>query len=287
MNYRHAYHAGGFADVCKHIVLVTVLDAMLIKASAITYLETHAGRGSYSLQSTESEKKREYETGILRLLDYAKDNPPPKQIQHYIDSVYAVNPPNTLCFYPGSPLIAQKCLREQDKLVLCELHPQEYRYLKENLTSPHTAIHHMDGYLGAKAFLPPKTPRGLLHIDPPFEKSDEFQHIEATIEKTLKHWRQAPIMIWHPIKDRKVIEKFHRRLQNNAPCFIMDFFIPTNMAPTALLGCGIVLVNPPWAAKEALENEILPYLKRALTLCYSGLANHPNEMDSSTYQRHQ
>lgn len=266
MNYRHAYHAGGFADVCKHIVLVTLLDALLTKTSAITYVETHAGRGSYSLQSIESEKKREYEIGILRLLDYAKESPPPTSVQRYIDTIHAANPPDTLTFYPGSPLIAQKCLRAQDKLILCELHPQEYRYLKENLISANTAIHHMDGYLGAKAFLPPKTPRGLLHIDPPFEKSDEFQHIDAALEKALKHWRNGPMMIWYPIKDRKVIEKFHRRLQNSAPCFIMDFFMSAETAPTALLGCGIALVNPPWAAKEALESQVLPYVRSALEL---------------------
>lgn len=267
MNYRHAYHAGNFADVCKHIVLVTLLDALLAKTSAITYLETHAGRGSYSLHSNESEKKREYESGILRLLAYATATPPPISIQHYITCIHSSNPPDTLCYYPGSPMIAQRLLRGQDKLVLCELHPEECRYLKENLASANTAIHHVDGYLGAKAFLPPKTPRGLLHIDPPFEQLNEFERIETVLGTALKHWRNGPIMIWYPIKDRKTVEKFQRTLKtHDTECCIMDFFMPAHTAPTALLGCGIALINPPWTATEALEKSVLPYLQQALDL---------------------
>jgi 23S rRNA (adenine2030-N6)-methyltransferase len=267
MNYRHAYHAGGFSDVFKHIILVAMLDALSAKTTALTYLDTHAGRGRYSLQSVESEKKKEYEAGIVRLINHVKTKPAPNNIQQYLDAVKAANPPETLCFYPGSPLIAQHCLREQDKMILCELHPEEYKRLKENVS--HAAIHHMDAYLGMKAFLPPKTPRGLLHIDPPFEKPDEFQRIDAALTLAIKHWRNGHMMIWYPIKDRKVIEKFHRTLQSyNTPFFTIDFFMQAKAVNTALLGCGVALLNPPWKLKENLETNVLPYLAEALEAKY-------------------
>ena len=264
MNYRHAYHAGGFADVVKHVVLTSALAILQTKPTALTYLDVYAGKGLYPLASEESRKKKEYETGIEQLLHYAKTHQPSPHIAHYLNSIAKINLSDTVDVYPGSPLIAQAFLRPQDKAILCELHPEEYRWLKKNLYAfSGFSIHCLDAYLGMKAFLPPKTPRGFLLIDPPFEKPDEFEQMTHALTHILKHWRQGPIMVWYPIKSKWSVQKFQRSLEAYDPLFI-DFSMKPFAVNTQLSACGIALINPPWKIKECLETEVLPYLAAAL-----------------------
>lgn len=267
MNYRHSYHAGGFADVFKHIILSLVIDALEVKETPFTYLDTHAGRGLYWLDADEAQKKQEYRFGIERLMAHHKTFPAPECLTRYLDLIASLNFDDRLNCYPGSPKIAEAFLREQDALILCELHPEEFSYLKENIGrgDRRIALHHTDAYLSMKAFLPPKTARGLVHIDPPFEKTNEFEMIVAALKLALKHWRMGQFMIWYPIKDRREVERFQLSIQPlNVESLFVEFFMNDTDVSSNLMGCGVALINPPWKLKERLSDVVLPYLGKAL-----------------------
>ncbi len=265
MNYRHHFHAGNFADVFKHVILSCVLEKLQQKATPLTYLDTHAGRGLYYLNSSDTQKLKEYQFGIQALLSYATTHPAPEQIQHYIDVVgLGFTSVQHNMIYPGSPRIAESLMREQDKMILCELHPEEFAYLRQNMRR--VSSHCIDAYAAMKAFLPPKTPRGVVMIDPPFEKRNEFTLIEAAVAEALKRWRMGQFLIWYPIKDKKAVEKFQRNLKSRtSELFFVDFFIKNQEISSNLMGCGMGLINPPWKLREMLENSILPYLGLSLS----------------------
>ncbi|MBV9576800.1 MAG: 23S rRNA (adenine(2030)-N(6))-methyltransferase RlmJ, partial [Gammaproteobacteria bacterium] len=181
MNYRHAYHAGSFTDVIKHTILIMLMEALARKESPFCYIDTHAGAGYYNLSAESAAKNKEYLGGIEKIIQ--QDNPPPI-IKRYLDCIHHINNQLThtqfssLKFYPGSPMIARHFLRAHDKIIACELQAQEYQLLKNTFAGDkQVAIHHMDGFLGLKAFLPPQERRGLVLIDPPYENPDELMHI--------------------------------------------------------------------------------------------------------------
>lgn len=264
MNYRHLYHAGNFADVLKHVVMIALLRAISRKEEPFCFFDTHAGIGLYPLQSIEAQKSQEYENGIANLLAVSTDKMP-DIIREYTDIINQLNP-SQLCTYPGSPFIAQQCLRKQDQLILCELHPQDVKTLKANMPR-HTkmAIHHMDAYLGMKAFLPPKLKRGLVMIDPPFEVNNEFELILQALQQALKHWQSGHFMIWYPIKNQKAVQIFYLKLRSfKKPVFMIEFQLNHPAAVGKLSQCGIVLINPPWQTKELLVSTLLPYLASVL-----------------------
>ncbi len=267
MNYRHSYHAGGFSDVFKHIILALIIEALEIKETAFTYLDTHAGRGLYWLDESEAQKMQEYRFGIERLISYNKIIPAPACFARYLDLVSSMNFGEHLNCYPGSPKVAEILLREQDTMILCELHPEEYDFLKTNIPKSDKRVvqHCMDAYLGMKAFLPPKTARGLVHIDPPFEKTNEFDMIQVSLKHAFKHWRMGQFMVWYPIKDKREVEKFKlMSAQLPAESFFAEFFMNDMEVSSNLMGCGVALFNPPWKLKEQLAEVVLPYLASAL-----------------------
>lgn len=267
MNYRHEYHAGSFADVFKHVILTVLLEAFQVKQTSLTYLDTHAGRGLYDLKSPEAQKLKEYRSGIERLMIYAQKNSPPECLNKYFELVKSLNIDENITTYPGSPFIAESFLHEQDKMILSELHPEEFRYLKENIGrgDRRIAIHQMDAYLSMKAFLPPKTARGLVHIDPPFEKITELDAILAALKHSLIHWRMGNFMIWYPIKDKHTLKWFQQKIiELNTQHLFIDFFMQHTDISSNLMGCGVTLINPPWKLKEQLEEKVLPYLTEAL-----------------------
>lgn len=262
MNYRHLYHAGNFADVLKHTIMIVLLRALSKKETPFCFLDTHAGIGLYPLQSIEAQKSREYESGIANLL--ATDNAP-EIIQDYIAIINHFNV-DQLQYYPGSPLIAEKCLRDQDQLILCELHPEDVVTLKDNMPrGKNVAIHHTDGYLGMKAFLPPKLKRGLVMIDPPFEVPNEFELITQALQRALTHWQSGHFMIWYPIKNHKAVTGFYHHLRGlGKPILIIEFELNQPPVEGKLSQCGIALINPPWQVEELLTSTLLPYLANAL-----------------------
>lgn len=264
MNYRHLYHAGNFADALKHAILVILLQALQRKQMPFCFLDTHAGIGLYELQSTQAQKKQEYENGIAKLISLEK-NLLPQPLQEYLSIVKKYNPENDLSFYPGSPLIAENLLREQDHMILCELHKEDYHTLKDNFFgAKNVAVHHLDGYLGMKAFSPPKQKRGLVLIDPPFEVTNEFEQIFQAVQRALKHWRSGHFMIWYPIKNQSAVNAFYRDIQSlQTEHVIIHFSLNNPVEIGKLSSCGILLINPPWQVKETIET-ILPALSSAV-----------------------
>lgn len=267
MNYRHAYHAGNFADVLKHAVLVGLLEALKQKQTPFCYLDTHAGAGRYDLHGTEAQKTREAVDGVLRLLDAPRL---PSCVHVYLNLVRALNNGRAggdLAVYPGSPLLATLLMREQDRAQLCELQGDEAQALRELFRGDaRVAVHDRDGYAALRALLPPKERRGLVLIDPPFEaQEDEFRAIEAALGDALQRWPTGLYAVWYPIKLRQHILPFHRWFVDRGvkKTLVAELLLHPDNSALRLNGCGMLLVNPPWKFDRQLE-ELLPALTQRL-----------------------
>ena len=262
MNYRHAFHAGNFADVVKHAVLIGLIEALKLKPAPFCYVDTHAGRGSYDLHGSESAQTLEYVDGAQRLFD-AADLPP--TLLRYVDLLRNFNDGDALLRYPGSPLIASRLLRADDRAILCELQPVEVAALKQTLHGDSRfAIHQRDGYEAVKALLPPAQKRGLILIDPPFEtQGDEYLAIQGALDHALARFPYAIIAVWYPIKLRETIVPFHRWLRENsgnADALVAELLLHPDNSALRLNGCGMAILNPPWQFDQELESW-LPALK--------------------------
>ena len=270
MNYRHSFHAGSFTDVVKHIVLLALLDAMTRKETPFCYIDTHAGTGDYDLLSDDAQKTKEYMGGIEKVIH--GENPPPL-IKRYIECVHHINSQLTgvkfssLRYFPGSPVIARYFARAHDRIIACELQPQEYQSLKNTfMHDKRVAVHHMDGFLGLKAFLPPEERRGLILIDPPYENPDEFTRIAHSLPIALKRFETGIYAIWYPIKEKIQVERFYHTLKQQISRPILAIELTTYPdLPSHLNGCGLAIINPPYQFAESIEN-ILPWLWKALTI---------------------
>lgn len=264
MNYRHAYHAGSFADVFKHILLMLVIESLLKKEKPFCYLDTHAGIGKYDLKSIEAEKTREFETGIGRLL--LATTKVPQSVADYCQIVKNHNQNGVLKWYPGSPRIVRPMLRPNDKMILTELHPIDCLTLKEEFKhDKQVAVHLLDGYQGLKAFLPPNPRRGVVLIDPPYEDANEFNLIVKNLLIALDRWSQGIFLIWYPVKNRYQITNFEQKLKKSHICNVLmtELNLYPDDAPLALNGSGMVVINPPWKLAQKLS-EILPWLLHTL-----------------------
>ncbi len=258
MNYRHSYHAGNFADVFKHTILVALINSLKQKDTSFCYLDTHSGTGIYDLKDTTSQKSKEFENGIEKIL--LADNPP-ELIINYIDCVRAAHAANhdTCRYYPGSPTIAAHLLRPQDRAVLIELHPDDYKLLKNNFHyDKRIGVHLQDAYQALKAFLPPKERRGLVLIDPPYERPDELADLSATLAQAVQRWDTGIYALWYPIKAPQAVERFYKAIKQNIsrPMLVAELGLYPENTGTQLNGCGILIVNPPWK----LEAELKPVI---------------------------
>ncbi len=278
MNYRHLYHAGNFCDVFKHVLLISLIEFLKKKEKPFCYLETHAGAGRYDLTSAEVQKTKEYQNGILKLIEQnLKLNKIPQLIEDYVKIIQAQGFPS---YYSGSPMIAKTQLRPDDRMILMELHQAEYQALNglfnnglNNIDDKHIAIHHQDGYLGLKAFLPPKERRGLIFIDPPYEKETEWEDLTHHLKMAYKRFSTGVYAIWYPIKDKKIVANFHRSLTNltadNHEIMIAEIKLYPDDIMTGLIGCGVVIINPPWQWADAFS-EVLPWLWQILSVNNQG-----------------
>ncbi|EKD73191.1 MAG: Protein containing DUF519 [uncultured bacterium] len=257
MNYRHIYHAGNFADTFKHIILIALIQSLMRKENAFCYLDTHAGIGYYDLYSEFAQKSKEFENGIIKII--AATNPP-SLIQDYLTCVKKLNAASELRYYPGSPYFVKCFLRPQDRMILVELHPEDIKTLKHFFKQDkHVAIHHQDGYQSLKAHLPPKERRGLILIDPPYEKSDELLSLPAVLASAIKRFETGIYAVWYPIKNRLQLARFYRELKSNIqrPSLITEFCIHAEaMSAIQLIGCGMVIINPPWQLTPLLEKNL-------------------------------
>ena len=265
MNYRHAFHAGNFADVLKHSVLVGLVEALKAKQTPFCYVDTHAGRGRYELAGSEAKRTGESADGVQRLLASTRA---PALLHVYINLVRALNAGQAeLGVYPGSPLIASLLMREHDAGILCELQPDEAEALKTVFRGdPRIAVHARDGYAAMKALLPPPQRRGLVLIDPPFEAQEqEFRYIEKALADAQRLWPTGIYAIWYPIKLRQHVQPFHRWLARSGfpRILVAELLLHPDNSALRLNGCGMAIINPPWKFERQLE-ELLPTLQTLL-----------------------
>ena len=201
MNYRHAYHAGNFADVLKHAVLCRVLTHLRGKPGAFRVIDTHAGSGVYDLRSVEAGKTLEWRDGIGRLIGAELDAPVRALLAPYLDAVAALNPSGALAVYPGSPALVRALLRPQDRLIACELEPQAAAALSRELSGDARAkAIAIDGWTALTAYVPPKERRGLVLIDPPFEQREEFSRLVQGLAAAHRKWPTGHYLVWYPIR---------------------------------------------------------------------------------------
>lgn len=267
MNYRHHYHAGNFADVVKHVLLVGLLKALTRKDSPLCYLDTHAGLGLYDLGASEAQRTLEFKTGLSRV-KAAPAAGMPEWVADYQKAVTALQAEKGGFWYPGSPWLALHQLRAQDRAVLMELHPEDAGTLKQNLSrDARVAIHQRNAYEGLTALIPPKEKRGLVLIDPPYEEErDDYAPVVELLKKAHAKWPTGMYALWFPIKDYHAITRFYRRLRNSGIPKILTTEL--NVLPPdnnlGLNGTGMVVVNPPWQySDEAFRT--LRWLKPVLS----------------------
>lgn len=259
MNYLHAYHTGNHADVFKHIVLVQLFQYLLKKPQAFCYIDTHAGLPIYDLSQPEPQKTGEFKEGIAKIWD---NTPLPSEITDYFAVLKAVNPTDKLNYYLGSSGIAQRLLRPIDQAILFDLQPEVYSTLKRHFKyTPNFHVHHQDGYLALKGFLPPKEKRGLVLIDPPYEDSADWQKLTQIIKSALQRWPNGIYAIWFPIKDAQLVKQLiHAFTQTAIPNILLSEFCPwPTDAPNHMNGSGMIIINPPWQLDIGLR-KFLPTL---------------------------
>ena len=268
MNYRHAYHAGNFADVLKHVVLVMLVEHLKKKPARFFYLDTHAGRGLYDLSEAQAQRSGEYKDGISRLLEAPAASLPP-EVAAYVGLVRASagKGHSAITAYPGSPVIVARLRRPGDRLVLMETLPKEAAALRSALgRHRQVSVLESDGYAALKAQLPPHENRGLVLIDPPYESDAEFDRVLAGLELAHGRWPTGTCCVWYPLTARAGPLRFHRDLERSGLRKVLDVrlsVLPAD-AQVGMAGAGLVIVNPPWLLDERLK-ELLPALHRLLS----------------------
>lgn len=263
MNYRHAYHAGNFADVMKHAILTLVIASLKRKDTPFFALDTHAGIGAYDLEAEEADKTGEYLGGIARLLEAEA---PPSDLDAYLAVIRGWNSDGTLRRYPGSPELMRGLMRPQDRMALVELHPKDVEVLRARFHGDRrVGVHHLDGYLAAKGLLPPAERRGLVLMDPPFEVKDEFQRLLAALRRARKLWPTGIYLVWYPIKGLEPVARFHQELaeEGGPETLAAELMLRPATDPFRLNGSGMLVINPPWRLRDSIER-ILPWLATTL-----------------------
>jgi 23S rRNA (adenine2030-N6)-methyltransferase len=261
MNYRHAYHAGNFADVVKHAVLARIVEYLKQKDKAFRVVDTHAGIGLYDLAGPEAGKTGEWQDGIGRLMGGDLDPALVKFLAPYLDAVKALNPNGRLLKYPGSPVVVRHLLRAQDRLSAIELHPEDAARLKAVFAGDiQVRVIELDGWLALGAHLPPKEKRGLVLVDPPFELEGEFDRLLNGLKRAHQRWPGGIYALWYPIKDRKAIAAFRQGLGNAGIARVLDiaFEVRPAGAEPRLDGTGMVVVNPPFTLESELRAALPP-----------------------------
>ncbi|KQQ57715.1 lactate dehydrogenase [Pseudomonas sp. Leaf129] len=264
MNYRHAFHAGNHADVFKHIVLTRLIALMSRKEQPFAYIDTHAGLGLYDLSGDQATRTGEWLEGIARLWQ-ATDRP--ALTDDYVKVINRLNAEGELRYYPGSPELARRLMRQQDRVLLNEKHPDDGQLLKDNMKKdPRVAVHLGEGWHVPRALLPVAEKRAVMLIDPPFEQLDELQRCAKAMKETIGRMRQTVAAIWYPIKDdARALKRFYQELTSSgAPKLLrVELLVHPLDTPQSLNGSGLVISNPPWGLEEEL-NTLMPWLANLL-----------------------
>ena len=260
MNYRHCFHAGNSADVVKHSLLIALVRALQLKESALTLIDTHAGCGLYDLGGDEAQRTGECVHGVLRA--FADPNP---LLNDYCEAVRAANDGAEPLLYPGSPQILSQLLRPQDFLILNEKHALTAYELRGAMRGTSAAVHERDAYELWLAMVPPRTARGVVVVDPPYEQLDERARITATLSAAHRKWAHGVTVIWYPLKDRATHARWKAQLRRlNIPKFLwVEHWLYDYDQPGIYNGAGLYIVNPPYAFTQALP-PLLEALRAAL-----------------------
>src|SRR6516164_8360121 len=242
MNYRHAFHAGNFADVVKHAVLVRILVHLREKPAPFRVIDTHAGAGRYDLAAEEAQRSGEWREGIDRLV--------------------------------RAPIaaLARAFLRAQDRLVACELEPNAAAALARNLAGDRRSkAVTIDGWTALNAYVPPKERRGLVLVDPAFEDAGDFARLAQALAAAHRKWASGIYLAWYPIKERTAPDALARRLRASGMAKILraELTVAAPRAATRLGACGLIVINPPWTLAGELAM-LLPELARALSAAGEG-----------------
>ncbi len=266
MNYSHAFHAGNHADVLKHIILSRLIEYLKKKDAAFRVIDTHAGIGSYDLTGEIAKRSPEWKDGIGRLLSATLPQKATPLVAPYLDVIRAMNPGDRIETYPGSPLLARKLFRPQDRLSALELHPEYAKRLGALFEGDvQVRVIELDGWLALNAHVPPKEKRGIVLVDPPFEEKGEFDRL---IDGLLKAHRKFPAglyALWYPLKDTRAVHDFISALRDcGIPKMLRaELSIRPASNPPRLHGSGMILVNPPFTLEGELRI-LLPALAQLL-----------------------
>lgn len=272
LSYLHSFHAGNFADVLKHSVLLHCLNYLTQKPKPFLYFDTHSGAGGFELATGEAQKNREFENGIGPLWNRTGL---PEIVENYVQTVKsfqiecAQNSDN-LTHYPGSPWFAAHTLREHDRLALCELHPREYQTLVSNFKGDRRIkIFNQDGFQKAIATMPPKERRGLMLIDPPYEvktgKDNEYLRVVETLKQCHKRFATGTYAIWYPVVQRSQIDTLLKAIQASGirNIQVFELGLEADHSGRGMTSSGMIMVNPPWTLWKEMESA-LPYLAETL-----------------------
>src|SRR4051812_13144716 len=265
MNYRHAFHAGNFADVVKHATLARVLVHLLEKPAAFRVIDTHAGAGLYDLAGPEATRSLEWREGIARLLAASPGERAKALLAPYLRVIETLNPAWPIMIYPGSPALVRAFLRPQDRLIACELEPHAAAALARHFsTDRRIKTIAIDGWTALNAYVPPKERRGLVLVDPPFEEAADFARLARALEAAHRKWAGGIYVLWYPIKGREEADALARRLRRSGiPKILRAELNIRPQEPERLAGCGLIIVNPPWTLAGELQ-VLLPELAEIL-----------------------
>ncbi|MCL1076146.1 23S rRNA (adenine(2030)-N(6))-methyltransferase RlmJ [Shewanella dokdonensis] len=264
LSYRHGYHAGNYADVLKHAVLLQALTLLQKKDKGLVYIDTHAGAGGYSLNDEFAEKTGEYRDGVARLW---AQNSLPDSLQQYLDNIRHFNENNqALGFYPGSPALVDMNLRPQDRMLLHELHPSDQQLLSEYFgQDSQVKIVEGDGLKGLIAALPPKERRGLVLIDPSYEIKTDYELVAETLIKAYRKFATGVYLLWYPVVQRQQTEAMLSRLKDSG--IRRQLRIEQSIRPDnnefGMTAAGLWVINPPWQLDE-IAKEMLATLQPIL-----------------------
>ncbi|MCG5074672.1 23S rRNA (adenine(2030)-N(6))-methyltransferase RlmJ [Paraburkholderia tagetis] len=267
LSYRHAFHAGNHADVLKHAVVVQLLQYLSKKDKAYWYIDTHAGAGAYALREGYATKNAEFDTGIGKLWGRSDL---PAMLADYVDEVAALNPDGELRFYPGSPYLAWRLMREQDRMRLFELHSTEIDVLRHRFRDAgrRVMIYAGDGFDGIKALLPPPPRRALVLIDPSFEDKRDYARTIACVEDGLKRFATGTYAVWYPQVTRPESQRFPEQLKRLQEKNWLHVSLSVSRPPEdgfGLYGSGMFILNPPYTLVATLK-EAMPWLVKTLGL---------------------
>ncbi len=273
MNYRHAFHAGNFADVLKHVVLALCFEHLKAKPKPFRYIDTHSGIGQYDLTSDEARRSPEFEGGIARILAAPIPEDITPILKPLLEAVSSCNEDTALVAYPGSPQVAAALLRDTDRIQLCELHPEDAKTLDQRYAKDRRVkVEARDGYKALNAIVPPAEKRGLVLIDPPFEHRDEMAFMAEAAMTCINRWPTGTFIFWRPLKDLWAQERFDVGLaewliaeKHIAPEKILraDLWVRELETEGKLAGAGVVVVNPPYTLEDQLVT-LLPWLCEVL-----------------------